>query len=50
MGRLYTPFSVIMKRVILISAILSLLTFLGGCTSKSLYKDVRHLGEESRHT
>ena len=47
MGRLYTPFSVIMKRVILISAILSLLTFLGGCTSKSLYKDVSDISEKN---
>ena len=47
MGRLYTPFSVIMKRVILISAILSLLTFLGGCTSKALYKDVSDISEKN---
>lgn len=47
MGRLYTPFSVIMKRVILISAILSLITFLGGCTSKSLYKDVSDISEKN---
>ena len=40
MGRFYTPLFVIMRRAILISAIFIFLAFLGGCTSKSLYKDV----------
>lgn len=47
MGRFYTPFFVTMKRVILISAILSLLTFLGGCTSKASYKDVSDISEKN---
>ena len=40
MGRFYTPFFVTMRRAILISAIFIFLAFLGGSTSKSLYKDV----------